>query len=169
MKGKFARCSEDELALIEIGPDQLSLIEAVETYFFNSQLVSLPEGTICLIAPTECEQNKNAGKVLEEIVQDDNPIQTVRFVNIRQSMQNGGGPACLRLRVALTESEIAKIHPSLLLTDQRYDELVYWVERHYRDRLHPDDLADPSLAEESRSALDELTRILKLGSIYRFQ
>ena len=69
----------------------------------------------------------------------------------------------------MTESEIAKIYPSVLLTDQRYDELVDWVERHYRDRLHPDDLADPSLAEESRSALDGLTRILKLSSIYRCQ
>ncbi len=169
LKEKFSRCSGDELALIEIGPDRLSLMEAVETYFFNSQLVSLPEGAMCLIAPTECEQNENAGKILEEIVQDNNPIQTVRFVDIRQSMLNGGGGACLRLRVALTESEIARIHPSALLTDQRYDELVDWVERHYRDRLHPDDLADPSLAEESRSALDELTRILKLGAIYRFQ
>lgn len=169
LKRKFARCAEDKLVLIEIGPDRLSLTEAVEIYFFNSQMVSLPANTMCLIVPSECEENENARKVLEEIVQDDNSIQAVRFVDTRQSMKNGGGPACLRLRVVLTESEITRIHKPVLLTDQLYEELVEWVERHYRDRLHPNDLADPNLVEECRSALDKLTRILKLGSIYRFQ
>jgi succinylarginine dihydrolase len=48
-------------------------------------------------------------------------------------------------------------------------ELVAWVERHYRDRLVPADLCDPALARESFTALDELTGILRLGSIYDFQ
>ena len=32
-----------------------------------------------------------------------------------------------------------------------------------------DDLADPKLLEESRAALDELTKLLQIGSVYEFQ
>lgn len=107
--------------------------------------------------------------MLEALVSASNPISQVRFIDVRQSMQNGGGPACLRLRVALTESELALTHPGVLLTDRLYEELRAWGAKRYRDRLSPGDLADPSLGEESRVALDELTQILKLGAVYDFQ
>jgi succinylarginine dihydrolase len=84
-------------------------------------------------------------------------------------MRNGGGAACLRLRVVLTEGELAAAQPGVLLTESLHRELKSWVERRYRDRLEPADLADPDLLEENRAALDELTGILGLGSIYPFQ
>jgi succinylarginine dihydrolase len=166
---KFARCAGRDLTLIEISPDRLSLAEAVKTYFFNSQLVSLPGGGMCLIAPADCLESRPAREALREIEEGDNPIRSVRFVDIRQSMKNGGGPACLRLRVVLSEAGLAAVRPGCLLTDALLEELIRWVERRYRDRIHPGNLADPALAEESRAALDELTRILRLGSIYPFQ
>ena len=169
LKEKFARATESDLALIRIDPGRLTLAEAVGTYLFNSQLVTLPAGGMCLIAPSECEGSEKTRAILEEMVQDENPIQSVRYTDIRQSMQNGGGPACLRLRVVLTEIELERVHAPVLLTDTLYAELTAWVERHYRDRLAPEDLADSELEEESRSALDDLTQILKLGSIYSFQ
>jgi succinylarginine dihydrolase len=169
LKEKFARATESEFTLIRIEPERLTLAEAVGTYLFNSQLVTLPAGGMCLIAPSECEESEKTRAILEEIVQDENPIQSVRYVDIRQSMKNGGGPACLRLRVVLTGDELARVHGSVLLTETLHAELTAWVERHYRDRLSPEDLTDPALVEECRSALDDLTRILKLGSIYSFQ
>jgi succinylarginine dihydrolase len=93
----------------------------------------------------------------------------VRFVEVRQSMSNGGGPACLRLRVVLTDRERAAVAPGVFLTDSLHARLTDWVTRHYRDRLAAEDLADPSLLAESRAALDELTRILNLGAVYPFQ
>ena len=84
-------------------------------------------------------------------------------------MNNGGGPACLRLRVALTEAEYQAIHPGVIITPTLYQQLNSWVDRHYRDRLVGADLADPLLITESRTALDELTRLTGLGSIYSFQ
>ena len=84
-------------------------------------------------------------------------------------MHNGGGPACLRLRVVLTETERAAVAPGIWITPRRHADLLSWVDKHYRDRLTPDDLADPQLLEESRTALDRLTRLLKLGSLYDFQ
>jgi succinylarginine dihydrolase len=84
-------------------------------------------------------------------------------------MNNGGGPACLRLRIVLTEAELAAAAPGVFMTDALYVTLVEWVKRHYRDRLAPDDLADPELHSESRAAGDELTKILGLGSLSPFE
>jgi succinylarginine dihydrolase len=81
-------------------------------------------------------------------------------------MRNGGGPACLRLRIALTEEEGAAMHQRVVMHEALYATLVAWVERHYRDRLAPEDLADPMLAVEVRTALEELERILGLPGLY---
>jgi succinylarginine dihydrolase len=169
LKEKFSQVSESHLAFIRIESERLSLTEAVETYLFNSQLITLPEGGMCLVAPSDCEENQKTREILSEIVEDDNPISMVRYVEVRQSMKNGGGPACLRLRVVLTEEELEKVHPSVLLTEELYEKLTHWVGRHYRDRLAPYDLVDPELVQEGRNALDELTQILTLGPIYSFQ
>ena len=84
-------------------------------------------------------------------------------------MRNGGGPACLRLRVLLTEQELEALGANLLLSEPLYERLVQWVNHHYRDTIEPQDLADPLLYEEAKVALNELTHILKLGSHYSFQ
>jgi succinylarginine dihydrolase len=151
----FFRYCGVEPVLIEVTADRVSLSEAVQSYLFNSQLVTLSDGTMGLISPLECTENERIAAFLEALVAEDNPISKVTIVDIRQSMKNGGGPACLRLRVVLNEREL--------------DKLNKWADRHYRDRLHSSDLVDPQLLTESRTALDELTRILDLGSIYDFQ
>jgi succinylarginine dihydrolase len=94
----------------------------------------------------------------------------VQFVDVRQSMRNGGGPACLRLRVVLDEAKLGALGARAVLDGSLYDDLVAWVNRHYRETLGPDDLADPALLLEGRTALDELTQIMHLGSdFYPFQ
>jgi succinylarginine dihydrolase len=84
-------------------------------------------------------------------------------------MENGGGPACLRLRVPLTARERAAIGARVFLDDALAADLEDWIRRNYRDRLAVADLADPALLDESRRALDELTQILQLPSVYPFQ
>ncbi len=92
--------------LIEVSSSRVSLSEAVKTYLFNSQLVTLPAGGMALIVPQESAENPRTAGLLTEIAADEsNPIGSIRYVNTRQSMKNGGGPACLRLRVVLTEQE----------------------------------------------------------------
>ena len=90
-------------------------------------------------------------------------------MDLHQSMRNGGGPACLRLRVVLTDQEQQAVNPQCWLTDDLADELGRWIDRHYRTELSTGDLADPKLLEESRRALDELTQMLDVGSVYEFQ
>jgi succinylarginine dihydrolase len=92
----------------------------------------------------------------------DSPIHQAHFIDLRQSMNNGGGPACLRLRVVLTDQQRARLHPGIVLTDALYDQLVGWVHRHYRDELCPDDLRDPSLVDESHRAAAALSKIMQL-------
>jgi succinylarginine dihydrolase len=142
---------------------------AVSTYAFNSQLVTLDDGSMVLLAPEESRENATARAFLERVISANNPVRRIEYFTLRQSMQNGGGPACLRLRVPLSADEVAALGAHVVWTSALDDELVEWVKRHYRDRLVPADLRDPALAREGLAALDELTRILKLGSIYDFQ
>ncbi len=167
----FLQTTDRPLCVAQIAAARLSLQEAVDTYLFNSQLITLPDASgMMLIAPIEARDHAAARACIEQIIADDsNPIRSVTWADVRQSMKNGGGPACLRLRVVLSEVELAATHPGVFLSERLYVELTDWVTCHYRESLLPDELADPALLRESRDALDELTRILKLGSIFQFQ
>lgn len=158
-----------EPVFVEVTEAELTPAAAVSSYLFNSQLVTLPDSSMRLIAPMESYEDPAARSVIERIISENNPISDVDYVDLRQSMKNGGGPACLRLRVVLTESEMAALHPGALLTPDLYDRLTAWVEKHYRESLQATDLADPLLLRESRGALDGLTQMLGLGSVYEFQ
>jgi succinylarginine dihydrolase len=159
------------LTIIEIKKDQLSLEEAVESYLFNSQLITLPNKTdMILIAPIECQNNSRIKACIDDLLHNTNtPITSAYYLDLKQSMRNGGGPACLRLRVPLNDKELAAMHQQVLITNPLLEHLEQWVLKHYRSELKSCDLVDPQLINESFSALDELTQILKLGSIYPFQ
>lgn len=158
-----------ELITVIVKESEVSIDEAVASYLFNSQLLSLPNGKMLLIAPQECREQMRIAAYLDKLMNSGGPITQVQTFDLKQSMQNGGGPACLRLRVVLTDAERAAVRTKVFLDDSLYRQLTAWVEKNYRDRLHPGDLADPNLLIESRQALDELTQILQLGSIYPFQ
>ncbi|MDE3735774.1 MULTISPECIES: N-succinylarginine dihydrolase [Pseudomonas] len=143
--------------------------DAVRSYLFNSQLLSRADGSMLLIVPEECRSNANVWNYLSQLTSDQGPIREVKVFDLKQSMQNGGGPACLRLRVALKEDELAAVNQGVIMSPQLHATLTTWVEKHYRDRLSEADLADPQLLVECRTALDELTQILKLGAVYPFQ
>jgi succinylarginine dihydrolase len=149
--------------------DAVSVDDAVRSYLFNSQLLTRADGSMLLIVPEECRNNANVWAYLQHLTSNGGPIREVKVFDLKQSMQNGGGPACLRLRVALKDQELAAVNPGVVMTPALFDTLNTWVDKHYRDRLAESDLADPQLLIECRTALDELTQILKLGSVYPFQ
>lgn len=149
--------------------DAVTVEDAVKSYLFNSQLLSRAAGGMLLIVPEECRNNDNVWNYLQQLTSGSGPIREVKVFDLKQSMQNGGGPACLRLRVALKDNELEAVNPGVIMTPQLYDTLNVWVDKHYRDSLRESELADPQLLIECRTALDELTRILKLGAVYPFQ
>ncbi|MGJ0624057.1 N-succinylarginine dihydrolase [Xenorhabdus bovienii] len=169
LEEKMARLGQ-KLIAVEVPSSQVTLQDAVGSYLFNSQLLSQPNGDMMLILPEECRQNANVWAYLQALVAGaDSPIKKLHFFDLRESMRNGGGPACLRLRVVLKEQELAAVNQAALMTPELYQRLTSWVERYYRDSLYTADLVDPQLLSEVYFALDELTQILKLGSIYEFQ
>ncbi|GAA0827837.1 MULTISPECIES: N-succinylarginine dihydrolase [Marinomonas] len=155
--------------LIEVPTDAVSVQDCIQSYLFNSQLLSRGDNDMVLVVPGECENNPAVWAYLNSLVAGHSPITEVKVFDLKQSMSNGGGPACLRLRVALTQAEKAALNPATLMNDTLFGRLNTWVDAHYRDTLHEADLADPQLLIESRTALDELTKILDLGSVYEFQ
>jgi len=166
-----------EMQFIEVPADQVTVQDAVKSYLFNSQLLSLPHlndgktgaGKMGIVVPQECRENANVSAYLDQLIASDNAIEEVLVFDLKQSMSNGGGPACLRLRVVLNAAEQAVINPACIMNDSLFPRLMDWTEKHYRDTLSEIDLADPQLLIESHSALDELTQILHLGSVYDFQ
>lgn len=166
LKEKFG---QEILHCIKVPLQKVSVKDSVESYLFNSQLVSLTNETMAIVVPEECRTNKNVWNYLQELTTLGTPVTEVKVYDVKESMKNGGGPACLRLRVALNESEIKGVNPNTILTDDLFNKLNTWVDKHYRDQIHPDDLRDPSLVDEVKVALDELTQIMQLGSVYDFQ
>lgn len=148
---------------------ELPLADAVAAYPFNSQLVTLPSGKVRVLAPLESRENARARGFLERALAECPELDGVDYLDVNGSMKNGGGPACLRLRVALTDTERASLGANVLFDDALEATLRGIVQRRYRDRLELADMADPALVEETRVALDELTSALGLGSVYDFQ
>ena len=160
-----------EPVFVEIGEADLPIDDLVKSYLFNSQLLVLPgEDRLVLLAPGETRDNPRAHAAAQALASSNGPIGRVDYVDVRQSMRNGGGPACLRLRVVLTNAELAATNPHQRFDAALHQRLNAWAERRYRDRLASADLADPSLITEGREALDELAMILDLGGdFYPFQ
>ena len=142
---------------------ELPASAAVKAYPFNSQLLTLPDGGLALLAPEDSRNEPRARAFLERV-----PAQ-VHYLALGDSMENGGGPACLRQRILLGDHERAAVRARVFWDETLDLELTAWVGRHYRDRLAGDDLRDPLLARETLQALDELTRLLGLGAVYDFQ
>ncbi len=165
----------EELFVVAATEAALSVRRAVATYPFNSQVLTVAGGAMAIVAPADAREDPSARAFLEGAVAgrgrrgEASPVGAVHYVDVRQSMRNGGGPACLRLRVPLADDELGALGASVLFDEAIERDLAAWIERHYRDRLVPADLADPKLARESMTALDELTQRLGLGSVYDFQ
>ncbi|MBD8625351.1 N-succinylarginine dihydrolase [Oxalobacteraceae sp. CFBP 8755] len=155
-----------ELHPVRVASSQVAVGDAVASYLFNSQLLSKADGRMALVVPHECRENAAVADYLAGLLAGRGPIDELIEFDLRQSMRNGGGPACLRLRVALTDAEAAAMHQGVIMTEALYAQLVAWVERHYRDRIETQDLMDPQLALECAAALEELTRILGLPGLY---
>jgi succinylarginine dihydrolase len=64
-------------------------------------------------------------------------------------MRNGGGPACLRLRVV---ADPASIDPRFLLDAAKADRLEALVTTHWPEAIGPNDLGNPDLWAQAWTA-----------------
>ncbi|RAN34966.1 N-succinylarginine dihydrolase [Hyphomonas pacifica] len=155
-----------ELKPVMVPSREVPIGDAIKAYLFNSQLLAMPgKDRLVLVAPMETQETESTRKFCEQMVSGNGPIGEVIYADVRQSMRNGGGPACLRLRVVMTEDEIDACHQGVLLDDETIDDLQDVVRRTYRDRLSPADLTDPEFANECRLAREELLKVLDLEEL----
>lgn len=167
---KMAHHFSTSMQFIKVTEEEISLEETVKSYLFNSLLISTPEEKQVLVCPIECEETPAVSNFLRHLVDSNfSPVKETLFFDLRESMQNGGGPACLRLRVVMNPQEIEAVKGNVFMNDDLYLQLKNWIEKHYREKLTLHDLGDPQLHEEVCVALDELSSILQLGNIYYFQ
>ena len=160
--------AEDECFFIEILKNDIPLDILVNSYLLNSQLVRNPSGDMTFIMPIEVKNYPECTEWLARI-KENSPIKDFKYIDIKQSMMNGGGPACLRFKIVVNENEFNNINPNFLLTPVLIKKLESLIKNSYRDTLEIRDLADPELINESYTILDNLTQIFKTGSIYNFQ
>jgi succinylarginine dihydrolase len=153
---------------IEISNSEIPLKDIINSYLLNSQLITNGDGEMQLILPEEVKGYENCMSWLDKLKQISD-VKLFDFVDIRQSMMNGGGPACLRLKVILNDKELDSLNQNFLMNNERLESIKSLIEKEYRDVLYPDDLKDPNLLDECRRVLDELTQIFGTGSIYEFQ
>jgi succinylarginine dihydrolase len=162
LQDKWSQLSNDELYLIKASNAELSLDDAVKSYLYNSQIITLDNGEMLLLAPLEARENTNAYKHIQKIISGDNPITRVEFLDLRESMRNGGGPACLRLRMVMNAAELAAMKQSVIFTDSLYKQLKDFISQNYREELSPADLADIRFISEARETTLAIFSLLKL-------
>ena len=156
------RAAFPAVEIVEVPASAVTLPDAIKSYLFNAQLVSLPEGGMGLVLPTEAQAIPAVWNWLEAHVAGNGPIRRLLPVNVRQSMANGGGPACLRLRVV---ADPATVDPRFIADEAKLDRIAAVVARHWPEAIAPGDLASPTLASEVRKARIALLDALDLSEL----
>jgi succinylarginine dihydrolase len=151
-----------ETEIVEVPASVVSLADAIRSYLFNAQLVTLPEGGMALILPGEAKETPAVWDWLEAMVAGNGPIRRLCVVDVRQSMANGGGPACLRLRVV---ADPPTVDPRFLVDAAKLDRIAALIEAWWPERIDPADLADPTLWGKVAAARSALLSLLDLGEL----
>jgi succinylarginine dihydrolase len=157
------RAAFPAVEIVEVPASAVTLPDAIKSYLFNAQLVSLPEGGgMGLVLPTEAQAIPAVWNWLEAHVAGNGPIRRLLPVNVRQSMANGGGPACLRLRVV---ADPGTVDPRFMADDAKLDRIAEVVTSHWPEEIAPGDLASATLASDVRSARAALLEALDLSEL----
>jgi succinylarginine dihydrolase len=145
---------------VEVAAADVPLADAIASYLFNAQLVTLGDGSMVLVAPTECRDTPSVRAWIERHLASNGAIRAVDFVDVRQSMANGGGPACLRLRVVC---DPATVDPRFLVDAAKLDRLAAVVAAHWPEAIAPGELGDAALIARVTAARGALLDALDLS------
>jgi succinylarginine dihydrolase len=151
-----------DLQLVEVPESEVPVADAVSSYLFNAQLVSPPEAETTLIVPGEVRETPSVWSWLQRHVAGNGPIRNVEVVDVRQSMANGGGPACLRLRVV---ADPATVDPRFLVEEAKLEKMAAVIERHWPQEIHSSELQDPELVAAVEAAHTALFESLDLSEL----
>ena len=150
------------LHVVEVPASAVSLEEAIRTYLFNAQLVSLPSGEMALVVPSECQESASVWAWCERMLASNGPIRQVIPVDVRQSMANGGGPACLRLRVVANP---ATVDARFLLDEAKAQRIESVIAQAWPERIEPEEIGSEKLAKTVIEAREALLAVLSLDEL----
>ena len=148
--------------LVEVRDAEVPLGDAIRSYLFNAQLVTPPDGAMTLVAPTECRDTPSVAGWIERHLASNGAIRRVEFVDVRQSMANGGGPACLRLRVAC---DPATVDPRFLVDEAKLDRLAAVISTAWPEEIAIADIQKASLIRDVEAARLSLLETLDLSGL----
>ncbi|HXH53430.1 MAG TPA: N-succinylarginine dihydrolase [Sphingomicrobium sp.] len=148
--------------LVEVADAEVPLADAISSYLFNAQLVSPPGGEMTLVVPSECRETASVWNWLERHRQGNGPIRRIEVVDVRQSMANGGGPACLRLRVV---ADPDTVDPRFLVDGAKLDRIADVVERRWPVQIRSDELQEPALVGDVEAARAALLEAIDLAEL----
>jgi succinylarginine dihydrolase len=148
--------------IIEVPESAVGLADAIQSYLFNAQLATLPSGEMALILPSECQDNARVWAWLQSLIAGNGPIRRLIPVDVRQSMANGGGPACLRLRVVC---EPGRVDSRFLVDEPKLQRIAEIVTAHWPEAIDPAHLVSPALWKTIRSARLALLEALDLSAL----
>ncbi|HWU93976.1 MAG TPA: N-succinylarginine dihydrolase [Sphingomonas sp.] len=151
-----------EVEIVEVPAAQVSLADAIKSYLFNAQLVTLPSGEMALVLPGEAQATPSVWNWLQAHVAGNGPIRRLEVVDVRQSMANGGGPACLRLRVV---RDPATVDPRFLVDADKLGRIASVIEAHWPESIPFDSIADPALTAQVETARRALLAALDLSDL----
>jgi len=114
------------------------------------------------VAPTEWAETPSALRWIDAHIASNGAIRQVHYVDVRESMANGGGPACLRLRV---QCDPADVDPRFLLDEAKIDRLAAVVARAWPEEIDPAALQDAALVADVERARAALLEALGLGEL----
>ncbi len=155
-------CKLSGFELVEVPDAEVPLADAIRSYLFNAQLVTPPDGAMTLVAPTECRDTPSVRAWIDRHLASNGAIRRVEYVDVRQSMANGGGPACLRLRVQCDPSDV---DPRFLVDEARLDRLAAVVARDWPEEIASSDIQSPALIATVEQAREALLQALDLGEL----
>jgi succinylarginine dihydrolase len=165
LKDKFKDTAGKDLILKQVTELEIELSSAVVSYLFNSQILG-DKDKMMILAPIECKENPRIHSYLEKLVrEDDNPIQELNFIDLKQSMLNGGGPACLRIRVVLNEEQLKKTNQKMMFSNDLYQKLKKSIETYYPEKFELSSISNASMLEQIENAYIDLQSILPIKDL----
>lgn len=167
LREKFKDSYEKYPTIIEINNSILPISDAVLSYLFNSQLLSKEDGSMLLFTPREAFFNQKSKKAIDYILTGDNPINEIKFFDIKESMDNGGGPACLRLRVLLEKEEIDAIRKDIWFNEKLFDNLSQIINSFYEEEFYPEKALSQYFLDKTKDCYSAIYKILALENPFK--
>ena len=157
---RYAQRYRRALSVLPVNERTLPLSRAVSTYLFNSQILSVAGAEQpVMLCPSQVKEDADARRLVQSW-RDDHIFSEIHYVDLRQSMSGGGGPACLRLRVPMNAAAAANLDARMLWSEKLDGQLRSLIEQHYPPRVTLAELTDLEFIRQAEHTTQRLRDLL---------